>query len=1037
MSSVFLNYYGYNSINPTATASSYKTTYEINRSPYIFSSNTFSTVTGGSIPYTYLIQSGSIPAGTTLLPTSSYKFNNASYITSSASNSNLVMNQVSFTTEFWVNVSDFAASQGGCVTLTNTSSAGSDGSSIYIDGNAGKISFFITGNSPSYSSATGVISLNTWYHVALVFTRTGTGTNYSGVAVLYVNGTAVITTGTVTPNFGSSIFAGLGRVYNDLPTTGTLTDTTTLLSGHLSNVRIVKGQALYTGNFTAPSTPIPLTKTSVGFSGTNIASSITGTVVLLTAQSPTFIDSSNNPAAITLNNYGGVITENGVIFGSPTAAQVNTAVSIAVQDARGISATTISSANYFSVNTEILATATTTTQSYTVGTAITSYNPLTLTGGTGVGPFTYATSVSLNSGLTYNATSGLLSGTPVATGLAVATYNPTFTVTDSLGFTATTTSSVTINVAAIAPQGVAAILTPTIDADNVSVDVNFTSSSTAIGTTLYDPVTVYTAYVYIAGVLQPSLTSTLSIGLPGNSTNAFVTVTGLTPGTAYTFKVSATSVGGESVLSSMSSAITITASSSYIGAINYGGTMSLITCTCVDSAGNQYLGGVIGRGVNNTAFVAKINNYGAVQWIYGIPAPSSTTIIFIDSMCVDTSNNLYVAGRQGFTSSSFGYLWVAKLPTNFTGAATYTWQRTINVAGGTSNDTSTLYANGVKIGIDSSSTYLTIGIQGYGGAILIGRLNASNGLNAISGSFGYQLENATLWPTISLSLGNLLVSTYSTTLDNIYFTVYGSHKISGSTYSNVTSVVRLLPGGAILGLASGAPSTYYKSGSISTQYRGYGITQNPSGGNIFINGFNTSTTGSWQLGLSYPLGFIFDRVYGNANIQNINATIAGGNLYTAGYNNTSTSGSFFSQQWSLAGTLYQDDNWTGSNWVKNTSLPQSPIFTGITSDSTYLYYGGHFDYSAAANYSHGFFAKIPFSSTGFQKAGTYSPSSSIFGTTGTTVTSTVTSTSAGSTTGGTLSVFSGTTLVSSSGTNSALSLSWATLTSSYITTFTI
>jgi hypothetical protein len=184
---MFLNYYGYSGVKPAAAASSYKTTLEINRSPYLFSDNTFSTVTNGAPPYNYFLQSGAIPTGLSLLTTSCYRFNGLNYLRSTASNSNLAMTGVSFTIEFWFNAT--SGNQGGLLNLTDITSSGSAGTSIYLDPN-GILSFFITGNRTSYSTAASTIATNTWYHVALVFVKGGTN---AGVATIYVNGNVSIT----------------------------------------------------------------------------------------------------------------------------------------------------------------------------------------------------------------------------------------------------------------------------------------------------------------------------------------------------------------------------------------------------------------------------------------------------------------------------------------------------------------------------------------------------------------------------------------------------------------------------------------------------------------------------------------------------------------------------------------------------------------------------------------------------------------------------------------------------------------------------
>jgi Concanavalin A-like lectin/glucanases superfamily len=143
--------------------------------------------------------------------------------------------------------------------------------------NGGVVSFAHQGGF-SVNGSAGVVQ-GQWNHIACV--RSGT------TVTVYLNGVSV-GSGTDATNFSTAQTYGYGVANNG--TSGT--------SGYISNFRITDGQALYTGTFT-PSTA-PLTTTSVGASGANVAASLTGTVTFLGFQSNRFIDKSASAVALTL-----------------------------------------------------------------------------------------------------------------------------------------------------------------------------------------------------------------------------------------------------------------------------------------------------------------------------------------------------------------------------------------------------------------------------------------------------------------------------------------------------------------------------------------------------------------------------------------------------------------------------------------------------------------------------------------------------------------------------------------------------------------
>jgi len=160
-----------------------------------------------------------------------------------------------FTVECWVNLFDI--SQYALVLTVGFSSwqLGYDSSR--------KLYVYNGGN--TMTSSTAVVA-NTWNHFA--WTRSGS-TMY-----LYLNGVQVATATNTSP-------VDLGGAYIGAYAGGT---SSYQFYGYLSNLRIVKGTAVYTSAFTPSTTPL------TAISGTS----------LLTCQSNRFIDSSTNNFAITV-----------------------------------------------------------------------------------------------------------------------------------------------------------------------------------------------------------------------------------------------------------------------------------------------------------------------------------------------------------------------------------------------------------------------------------------------------------------------------------------------------------------------------------------------------------------------------------------------------------------------------------------------------------------------------------------------------------------------------------------------------------------
>jgi len=185
-----------------------------------------------------------------------------------------------FTIECWFNIAaDSAVDPGGQRAATLISSyfdtTTSNGWAFGMGGNASTtgtsfgLSAFNGGTQTVYLPST-TLSKNTWYHGAVV--RSG------NTVTVYVNGTSIGSTSWTVPvvPFGEVRIAALQlgaapKYYN-------------YFNGYISNLRVVKGVAVYTSNFTPSTTPL---------------TAITGTS-LLTCQYSTFTDYSVNSFAITV-----------------------------------------------------------------------------------------------------------------------------------------------------------------------------------------------------------------------------------------------------------------------------------------------------------------------------------------------------------------------------------------------------------------------------------------------------------------------------------------------------------------------------------------------------------------------------------------------------------------------------------------------------------------------------------------------------------------------------------------------------------------
>lgn len=220
-----------------------------------------------SYPDTYLA-----PTATTGSPTvstsgsGSIGFNGSNQAFSYAGQTGFVLGTGDFTIEFWVYLNSLTGFP-TIVDLRDTSNTG-NGPVLYYNTGVG-LEYFSNG---STRISGGTLSTGQWYHIALA--RSGTATK------LFVNGSQVGSTYTDSTNYACAATAPRIGV-NGAGNSG-------WVNGNISNLRFVKGTAVYTTTFTPSTTPL---------------TAITNTTLLLNSVSGAYLadGSTNAYAAVAVN----------------------------------------------------------------------------------------------------------------------------------------------------------------------------------------------------------------------------------------------------------------------------------------------------------------------------------------------------------------------------------------------------------------------------------------------------------------------------------------------------------------------------------------------------------------------------------------------------------------------------------------------------------------------------------------------------------------------------------------------------------------
>ena len=540
-----------------------------------------------------------------------------------------------FTIECWAYFNSFSGSP-SLIDMRN-GTANAIAPQIYMVG-AGVVTYYVSG-AARISGAT--LNTNTWYHLAIV--------RLSGVTTLYVNGIVSGTTYTDTNNY----------ILN-APVFGKYSDTAAgYLNGYMSNIRLVKGTALYTAAFTPPTRPL-----------TYVANTS-----LITCQSNKLIDNSNN-------NF--TITKNGDVTVNPFSPFDGTLTTVTVPDANNYSM-------YFDG-----------TGDYITAPASVNYAPPTGTSWT-IEFWFYCTASGATNQVLYRI--GSAAYAPIAIVLNSGSMYIDLSTTGSAWAWSSGAKAVTLNqwnhVALVRNGG------------TTTSYINGVTSYSASSVTLWNPGTNLGMGAAIDGTTP--YTGYISNVRVNNGTAIYTS--SFTPSTTPLTAIANTSLlicQANTTIDKSTNAVTITTFGDARPSRN-GPFANTTTVTLVGNEGSAYFDGTGDYlSVSNTASLAIGTSSATVEfWIYPTAvdsyrrAISSTNSTFTSgSFCLrynNTSTFALVAATNTIVASSIP-------PVN-------TWSHVAWVGvGGTSQ---TLYINGVNVGTAGSYNY-TEAIQYIGGYYSVG-----------------------------------------------------------------------------------------------------------------------------------------------------------------------------------------------------------------------------------------------------------------------------------------------------------------------------
>ena len=520
--------------------------------------------TGGITPYTWALTSGSLPAGLSLnassgaitgTPSASGSSGLTVLVTDSSSPAKSASASLSITVAFSVTTTSLPsgvvgnsysatlAAAGGTTPYTWAVTSGSLPAGLSLSASSGAI----TGT----PSTTGTSS----FTVTVTDSSSPAKTASANLSITILPPVSISTTSLPGATFGSSYSATIAATGGITPYTWAITSgslpaglSLSASSGAITGTPTATGTSSFTVTVTDSSSPA---KTASANLSIKVSATVPGAPTALSAVA------GNTQVALSwttpASNGGSAITGYDIYKGTSPGAESATPL---VTGVPGTSDTVIGLTNrttyYFTVeavnavgnsapSNEASATPAaplSVTTTYLPGGTVGSSYSATIAATGGITPYTWkVTSGSLPAGLSLNASSGIIAGTPTATGTS--SFNVTVTDSSSPAKTASATLSITVSATVPgAPTALGAV------AGNNQVVVSWTAPASNGGSAI-------TGYDVYKGTSPGAESATpVATGVPGTT----YTVSGLTNGTTYYFTVEAVNVVGNSAPSNEASA---------------------------------------------------------------------------------------------------------------------------------------------------------------------------------------------------------------------------------------------------------------------------------------------------------------------------------------------------------------------------------------------------------------------------------------------------------------------------------------------------